>query len=98
MIAVAQNLLVGALSTLRQRHHRISRYRLEPNRERLPVNIGILSTIGKTPLVKLERYLPSSPFELFAKLESFNPGGSSKDRPARAILESGRRSGAIGLD
>lgn len=62
------------------------------------MDIGIVATIGRTPLVKLERYFPSAPFELFAKLESFNPGGSSKDRPALAIIESGRRSGAIGPD
>jgi 2,3-diaminopropionate biosynthesis protein SbnA len=60
------------------------------------VNAGILSTIGKTPLVRLDRYFAPAPFSCFAKLESFNPGGSSKDRPALRILESGRRSGAIG--
>lgn len=62
------------------------------------MDIGILATIGRTPLVKLERYIPSAPFGLFAKLESFNPGGSSKDRPALASIESGRRSGEIGPD
>lgn len=62
------------------------------------MNTGILSTIGKTPLVRLERYLDHSSFELYAKLEAFNPGGSSKDRPALAIIESGLRSGAIGAD
>jgi N-(2-amino-2-carboxyethyl)-L-glutamate synthase len=58
-------------------------------------NIGILSTIGNTPLVRLDRYFGDGLFHLFAKLEAFNPGGSSKDRPARAILESARRSGAV---
>jgi 2,3-diaminopropionate biosynthesis protein SbnA len=54
----------------------------------------ILSTIGKTPLVKLSRYLPGAHFDLYAKLEGFNPGGSIKDRTAYYILtralESGR--------
>lgn len=45
--------------------------------------------------MRLDRYLDAPPFSLFAKLESFNPGGSSKDRPARAILERARRSGAV---
>lgn len=59
------------------------------------INIGILSTIGATPLVRLDRYLENPRFLLFAKLEAFNPGGSSKDRPALAILERAWRSGAV---
>jgi 2,3-diaminopropionate biosynthesis protein SbnA len=57
---------------------------------------GILSTIGDTPLVLLTRLLPSAGFQLYAKLESFNPGGSIKDRPALAILDRALRSGEIG--
>jgi len=57
---------------------------------------GILSTIGNTPLVALKRLLPSADFQLFAKLEALNPGGSIKDRPALLILEEALRSGAIG--
>jgi N-(2-amino-2-carboxyethyl)-L-glutamate synthase len=48
--------------------------------------------------VKLDRYLGEAAFTLFAKLESFNPGGSAKDRPAVAILESGRLLSVIGPD
>ena len=56
---------------------------------------GILATIGGTPLVRLRRFIPDAGFELFAKLEALNPGGSIKDRPALAILEDALRSGAI---
>src|SRR5437016_12608868 len=56
---------------------------------------GILSTIGHTPLVRLTRVFPDSPFSLFAKLEGFNPGGSAKDRPALHILREAMRTGAI---
>jgi N-(2-amino-2-carboxyethyl)-L-glutamate synthase len=59
---------------------------------------GILSAIGDTPLIRLRRLLPKARFELFAKLEALNPGGSMKDRPALAILEDALRSGAIGPD
>ncbi|TLZ23546.1 MAG: pyridoxal-phosphate dependent enzyme, partial [Gammaproteobacteria bacterium] len=52
---------------------------------------SILSTIGHTPLVRLTRVLPDSPFSLFAKLEGFNPGGSAKDRPALHILQEAMR-------
>jgi 2,3-diaminopropionate biosynthesis protein SbnA len=57
---------------------------------------GVLSAIGRTPLVRLDRLFPGAGFRLYAKLEALNPGGSSKDRPALAIVEAGLRSGAIG--
>jgi len=56
---------------------------------------NILSTIGHTPLVRLTRVFPDCPFDLFAKLEGFNPGGSAKDRPALHILQEAMRTGAI---
>lgn len=59
---------------------------------------GILSAIGDTPLIRLRRLMPEARFQLFAKLEALNPGGSMKDRPALAILEDAMRSGAIGPD
>jgi 2,3-diaminopropionate biosynthesis protein SbnA len=59
---------------------------------------GILSTIGGTPLVRLRRFVPGAGFNLFAKLEALNPGGSIKDRPALAILEDALGSGVIGRD
>jgi 2,3-diaminopropionate biosynthesis protein SbnA len=62
------------------------------------VKEGILSAIGNTPLIRLSRFLPSVSFELYAKLESLNPGGSIKDRPAVEILMEGLRSGEIGPD
>jgi N-(2-amino-2-carboxyethyl)-L-glutamate synthase len=57
---------------------------------------GVLSAIGETPLVRLDRLFPGAGFQLHAKLEALNPGGSSKDRPAVAIIDAGLRSGAIG--
>jgi N-(2-amino-2-carboxyethyl)-L-glutamate synthase len=56
---------------------------------------GILSTIGNTPLIKLDKVLKDIPFRLFAKLEGFNPGGSIKDRPAINIIKRAMRTGAI---
>jgi 2,3-diaminopropionate biosynthesis protein SbnA len=57
---------------------------------------GVLDAVGDTPLVRLRRYLPTASFQLFAKLEALNPGGSLKDRPARLILEHALLSGRIG--
>ncbi|HYP52356.1 MAG TPA: 2,3-diaminopropionate biosynthesis protein SbnA [Pyrinomonadaceae bacterium] len=59
------------------------------------MNDGILSVVGNTPLVRLQRVLPDVNFQLYAKLESFNPGGSIKDRPAAGILRQARESGAL---
>ena len=45
---------------------------------------SILDTVGSTPIVKLHRIGPSH-VDLYVKVESFNPGGSVKDRLALAI-------------
>jgi 2,3-diaminopropionate biosynthesis protein SbnA len=59
------------------------------------MNDDILSAIGNTPLVRLNRVMPDAHFELYAKLESFNPGGSIKDRPAAGILLQAMESGTL---
>lgn len=57
---------------------------------------GVLAAVGRTPLVRLEKVYPGLPLELYGKLESLNPGGSIKDRPAIEILEQALRSGEVG--
>jgi N-(2-amino-2-carboxyethyl)-L-glutamate synthase len=59
------------------------------------MNEGVLSAIGKTPLVRLSRVIPDARFRLFAKLEGLNPGGSTKDRPAFSIIRYAIESGDI---
>jgi len=49
------------------------------------IHDSILDTIGRTPVVRLQRIAPSG-VTLYAKVESFNPGGSVKDRLAIAII------------
>jgi N-(2-amino-2-carboxyethyl)-L-glutamate synthase len=56
---------------------------------------GILGTIGNTPLIKLSKVFPNLHFQLFAKLEMFNPGGSVKDRPAVNMLKKALERGDI---
>lgn len=51
--------------------------------------------IGNTPLLKLESILPEKQFNLFAKLEMFNLGGSIKDRPAFFMIEEAIKNGDI---
>ena len=55
---------------------------------------NILDTIGRTPLVRLNRLAPAH-VNLYVKVEAFNPMGSVKDRMARAIIEDAERSGAL---
>jgi N-(2-amino-2-carboxyethyl)-L-glutamate synthase len=55
----------------------------------------ILSLVGNTPLVKLTRIFRSSDFNLYAKMEGFNPGGSIKDRAARSIIDNALATGMI---
>ena len=57
---------------------------------------SVLDAIGGTPLVRMRRVMPACGFQLFAKLESSNPGGSGKDRPAAGMLRTALASGAIG--
>jgi cysteine synthase A len=55
---------------------------------------SILDTIGRTPVVRLNRIAPEH-VEIFVKIESFNPMGSVKDRLAFAIIDDAERSGAL---
>src|SRR5580700_2499441 len=64
----------------------------------IPINIAEL--VGSTPLVGLPRMLEGTPaadsgVELYAKLESHNPGGSVKDRIGVAMIEAAEAEGRI---
>jgi len=54
-----------------------------------------VGAIGNTPLVELKRLSPTPGVRIFAKLESYNPTGSVKDRVARALIEDAEDKGAI---
>lgn len=56
---------------------------------------SILQGIGNTPLVPLRRMNPFPGVAIYAKLESFNPGGSIKDRIALNMIESAEASGEL---
>lgn len=62
---------------------------------RRSIGNGILSTIGHTPIVRLIRALEEMPFQLYAKLEAFNPGGSIKDRAAINIISNALATGDV---
>jgi cysteine synthase B len=55
----------------------------------------VVQAIGHTPLVELKRLSPKPGVRLYAKLESYNPTGSVKDRVARAMVEDAEQRGAI---
>ncbi len=55
----------------------------------------ILDTIGRTPLVRLHRVTRGVAADVLAKLETFNPGNSIKDRMAVRMIEDAERSGEL---
>ena len=62
-----------------------------------PRAVRLLEAVGGTPLLELARFANLPPgVSLFAKAEFVNPGGSVKDRPARAMLLDGLASGRLG--
>jgi cysteine synthase B len=60
---------------------------------------SVLSTIGRTPLVRLTRVTADLPgIEIYGKAEYTNPGGSVKDRPALNMILDGERTGKLKHD
>src|SRR6266478_9945959 len=55
---------------------------------------SVLDLIGDTPLIEVTR-LHRGPCRLFLKLESANPSGSIKDRPARTMIEAAEADGRL---
>ena len=55
----------------------------------------ILATIGRTPVVRINQLAPTG-VNLYAKLESFNPMGSVKDRLALGVIEHAELTGQLG--
>ena len=61
----------------------------------MQVHDSLSGLVGNTPLVRLRSFEPRSSVEIYAKLESKNPGGSVKDRAALAMILEGERTGAL---
>ncbi|MWV53568.1 cysteine synthase A [Chlorobium phaeovibrioides] len=59
---------------------------------------NITETVGRTPLVRLNRMSEGCRAEVLVKLESFNPLSSVKDRIAVSMIEDAERSGRIGAE
>ena len=57
--------------------------------------VGLLQSVGNTPLVEIKRIFSFDRVRLFAKLEAFNPGGSVKMRPAYYMVRKGEESGEL---
>jgi len=54
---------------------------------------NILETIGNTPMVKINKITAGIPALVLAKVETFNPGNSIKDRMALKMIEDAEKSG-----
>src|SRR5579859_5777975 len=56
---------------------------------------GFTGSVGNTPLIRLRRISEETGCEILAKAEFMNPGGSVKDRAARAIVLAAEKSGEL---
>jgi cysteine synthase A len=61
----------------------------------MPMHENVLGTVGRTPLVKLQRISAGLPATIAVKCEFFNPLGSVKDRIGAAMIEAGEKEGKI---
>src|SRR5215203_5487573 len=61
----------------------------------MPVAANVLDLIGHTPLVRLDRVAAGLRVPVYGKCEFLNPGGSVKDRIARAILDDAEQRGEL---
>lgn len=59
------------------------------------IHSSLLSVIGNTPVVRLPEFSAETGFEVFAKLESLNPGGSHKVRIALAMIRDAEARGIL---
>jgi cysteine synthase A len=64
----------------------------------MPIYNSILDTIGRTPLIKLNRVTEGLDATIALKAEFFNPAGSVKDRIGLAMIEAGEKAGKITKD
>ncbi len=69
--------------------------RLTDDGEPMEVADDLIELIGNTPMMRLDRTARDVDCHLLAKLELYNPGFSSKDRPALAMIESAERDGRL---
>ena len=62
-----------------------------------PLNVhdSILGAIGWTPMIRLHRVVRDIPATVYAKVETFNPGHSIKDRMAVKMIEDAERQGLL---
>ena len=56
---------------------------------------NILETIGNTPMVKINKITKDIPCDVYAKIETFNPGNSTKDRMAIKMIEDAEKDGSL---
>jgi cysteine synthase A len=64
----------------------------------MPIYNSVLDTIGRTPLIKLNRMAEGLDATILLKAEFFNPLGSVKDRIGLAMIEAGEKAGKITKD
>ncbi len=62
---------------------------------RYPLSTNVIELIGNTPLLRLKRIPDPGHAQVLCKMESFNPGGSLKDRVALSMIQDAERKGLL---
>ncbi len=70
----------------------------ETNNRPMRVASNITETVGRTPLIKLNKLAAGLPAEIYVKCEFFNPLSSVKDRIGRAMIDAAERDGKLQKD
>jgi cystathionine beta-synthase len=68
---------------------------MQGERQMSGIGDNILSAIGNTPMVRINSITRGIPAEVVAKIETFNPGNSIKDRMALKMIEDAERDGRL---
>jgi len=56
---------------------------------------NVIDAIGRTPLIRLNKIVPAGSATVYAKMESFNPGSSVKDRIGAAMIQAAEQDGSL---
>ena len=60
----------------------------------MKINKNVLETIGKTPLIQINKLTKGANATVVAKMEARNPGGSVKDRICKSMIEEAEKQGS----
>ncbi len=86
---------MNVLAIFANKEHKFVHINLLVKKPQMQYCKNILETIGNTPMVKLNHITKDIPALVLAKIETFNPGNSIKDRMALKMIEDAEKQGKL---